>query len=158
MYKFIRLLVRIINAVYTNKLEEKNNEEEESYFNNKYDEIINKYKNKFNNIKLKDENNNNEIFKHWKGVVDITVPNKKIDIENISTSINLNQIIKIDENGNILLYYLINNLNKLINYNDNKILKSNLCTFILDFINIIFDTYNEEEYNINKEYRQFYYS
>ena len=28
MYKFIRLLVRIINAVYTNKIEEKNNEED----------------------------------------------------------------------------------------------------------------------------------
>ena len=57
----------------------------------------------------------------------------------------------------MLLFYIIDEWKQLIEFNDNKIIKSNICLFIIDFINIIFDLYNEEKFKYNMEYKQFYY-
>ena len=82
IYKFLRLLNRIINGHYNKKSEEKDVDPELDYFINKYESLVNKYNNKFNNLEISD-NGKHTVLKHWKGIIDVTVPNKS-DIDNVN--------------------------------------------------------------------------
>jgi len=158
IYKFIRMLHRIINGHTTNIItNEQEKEFEQDYFTNKYDLIVNKYHNKLTNIVLTNkEPSEHKVFKHWKGVLDITVPDDKITVEDTDI-VTVDKLNKIDSNGVLLIYYFVDELVKLIQYNNDKSVKSSLCLFIIDFINIVFETYNTDKYKEKSEYKQFYY-
>jgi hypothetical protein len=157
IYKFLRLLNRIING-YFNKKDDKDKEQdfEKDYFINKYENLVNKYNNKMNNLETSDRDGKHSVFKHWKGIIDITTINEP-DIENINNNINIEQLNKMDTNGVKLIYYFVDELVKLINFNTQKNIKSNLCLFIIDFINEAFESYNIDKYKENIDYKQFHY-
>jgi hypothetical protein len=129
--------------------------------------LVEKYKKKIINPVLTDENGNNLIFKHWKAISSGT------NIENIdNTNIKLNydfssndhkiisyeEINKIDNSGTLLTYFLSKELIKFFEYNsNNKILKSQIANFVVDFINTIFDIFNEEKDNSNIDIKTFVY-
>ena len=48
------------------------------------------------------------------------------------------KINKFDSNGNLILFYFINELIKLYKYNDNKVIRMNLTSLLIDYININF--------------------
>ena len=64
---------------------------------------------------------------------------------------------KIDTNGVKLIYYFVSELINLINYNTQKNIKTSLCSFIVEFINAAFESYNIDRYNESVDYKQFHY-
>jgi adenylate kinase family enzyme len=161
IYKFQRLLIRLVNS-YSNK--KKNSDEKEifqkeemDYFINKFDNIVEIYKKKILTLNISSQSGQHSIFKHWKGITKITKVDKIDDVNIDTNTVEYEKINKYDKNGNMLLFYIIDEWKHLIEFNDNKIIKSNICLFIIDFINLIFDLYNEEKYKYKMDYKQFYY-
>ena len=158
IYRFQRLLYRILNNYYIKKKVNEFNKinEEEDYFNNKYESLVEKYGLKLNQIKLINQTGNHLILKHWKNFSDnIDIEIKDIDVN--LTTINYEKISKIDTNGNLILFYFINEINKLFKFNDNKIIKSNITSLIIEYININFNIYNEEIIQNDKNFKRFWY-
>jgi hypothetical protein len=164
IYRFQRLITRIVNSYVIPKPKKEDHEnkkyiEDMEFFNNKFDSLIEKYTKHLNSINIVSQNGSHMIFKHWSGVSKINFKDVK---ENIIDDINDNNILyyklsKIDTNGNIILYYFVNEILKLYKYNDNSVQKSYLTNLIIDFINIYFDMYNEEKYKIKMDYKNFWY-
>ena len=55
------------------------------------------------------------------------------------------------------MFYFINELIKLYKYNENKVIRMNLTSLIIDYININYGIYNEEKTQNNKDYKRFIY-
>ena len=156
IYEFQRILYRLLNN-YNQPI---NNEDELDYFSNIMNSFLTKYKKKFNDITLTDKNREHGVFKHWKGVY------RGIFSEQISNTlfnfethkiVNVTDISKIDTNGNIVLFYIVKELTKLLQYNTNKMIKASLIYFIVDFINTIFLFFNTEKLTNNINIKRFYY-
>ena len=171
MYKFQRVIMRILNSsqkIEKEKDKEKmfdkdnyeNDNDEQTYFSAKYDNIVEKYRKKINNISLDDNNGNHPIFKHWKGVQRAFYTDDLSEY-NIETSndpiLEADYINDINVNGNMILFYIVQELQKLIDYNDSKSSKIHICQFYLDFINLIFDVYNQETLATNQDIKRFSY-
>jgi hypothetical protein len=165
IYRFQRVLYRTINN-YIIKKKVKEDEiinEEEDYFNNKFENLIEKFSKKLTELDLVSQKGTHLVFKHWKNfsenvvtnVTDLNELNDNID-KNISI-INFEKLNKFDSNGNLILFYFINELIKLFKYNDNKVIRMNLTALIIDYININFSIYNEEKTQNNKDYKRFWY-
>jgi hypothetical protein len=110
--------------------------------------ILEKYQKKLNTVVLTDEKGEHKIFKHWKavthGVYTSGLDDININYDESKTILNTYEINKFDTNGSLLLFYIIHEFIKLINYNQNKFIKANLVTFILEFIDIMFDLFNDQ--------------
>lgn len=165
IYRFQRVLYRTINN-YIIKKKIKEDEivnEEEDYFNNKFENLIEKFSKKLSELNLVSQKGTHLVFKHWKNFSENVVTstsnlnelNENID-KNINI-INFEKLNKFDSNGNLILFYFINELIKLFKYNDNKVIRMNLTALIIDYININFSIYNEEKTQNNKDYKRFWY-
>ena len=84
------------------------------------------------------ENNYNKIFYKEDNKISIDIIKDKY--------INIEDILKYDENGNSILYYIVEQLNNIININSDSLSKTNITFFILDLINYLYD-----QYTINKQ-------
>lgn len=84
------------------------------------------------------ENNYNKIFYKEDNKITIDIIKDKY--------INIEDILKYDENGNSILYYIVEQLNNIININSDSLSKTNITFFILDLINYLYD-----QYTINKQ-------
>lgn len=160
IYRFQRVLFRTKNN-YINKKKTKENEfvnEEEDYFSNKFEGLSEKYSKKMIKLDTVSQKGTHLIFKHWKNYSDnIFINTKNEDIEIKNNMINYEKINKLDQNGNLLLFYFINELIKLYKYNDDKSIRINLTALIIDYININFSIYNEDKTQNNKDYKRFIY-
>lgn len=178
MRDFHRVFTRIINKyrVHIKKREDDNNNDnkgnrynrdrnreedidEESYFSNKTNVIVNKYIKKFSNINVADKSGKGRILKHWKAVSRGLKPESLDDIYfNYSDKlVDVNTVSGYDDTGNIMLFYLVNEMNKLLEYNDNKFVKITIVTFLIDFISTAFNMFNIEALMNNKEIKRFTY-
>jgi hypothetical protein len=131
---------------------------EESYQSDKMRLIITKYIKKIKKMRTTPESGKNRVMKHWKAIVS-GVKAGNMDNINFSYSelVNAKQITSYDTNGNILLFYLIEQMNNLIKFNTQKFMKINVIMYIIDFINHEYKLFNMDElYNI-KEIRRFTY-
>lgn len=87
-------------------------------------------------------------FRNIKDVVNLSLESQYFFVEDIS---------KYDYHGNLILFYIINELTQLININKNSVLKVNVTKFILDIINRSHDMFNKEFINNNFEIKRFNY-
>lgn len=89
------------------------------------------------------QNNYNNIFYKTDNKINIDIIHDKY--------INAEDIIKNDKNGNSILYYIIEQLNNIININTDSLTKTNITFFILDLINYMYNqnTINNQLTNIN---------
>ena len=156
IYVFQRILYRIINN-YNEPIIPEN---ESEYFSNKLNIFIEKYKKKISNINISNNKGDHMIFKHWKGVdrglyaIELQEVKYNFDEQKI---INVDEITKLDHNGNIILYFIIEELTKLLKYNDNNLVKVSISYFIIDFINIIFELFNDEKILSKLDVKRFGY-
>jgi len=149
IYKFLVYL----NMIKNNKKQEKSTEPEEE---NNYLFEVEKYNRKLMGVITKLEDF--KIFKRWQLIIKHIHYQEKIKQINIDTKNNLLSLDDVhdsDYSGNLILYYFISNLTKLIEMNKNKFIKENLTLFIIEFINIMFKTYNDDYYKSNKEIQRF---
>lgn len=171
LYKFQRVLTRILNGYGSNKKEkEKENkndenkfdyvkEEDEEFFTNKMNNIVDKHKKKITNIRLTDKDGGHRIFKHWKGITNCIfaeTDNLQINIGE-SGLVNADTINRNDESGNLILYYFVTEMKKLLEHNENKFAKGNISMFFIDFINYVFYLFNEEELRSQQDIKRFVY-
>jgi len=159
IYRFQRVITRIINNYYNKQKKDKYEKinEEDNYFNNKFENLIEKYSKKLSNINIVNQNGSHLAFKHWKNFAD-NITSLYDNAINIDSNILIyEKINKYDNNGNYILFYFVNELNKLYEYNKDKSIKMYLSSLILDFININYNIYNEEKIQIDKDLRRFYY-
>jgi len=150
-----KILYRIINR-YNDPIDE----DEAVWFANNINKFIEKYMNKLHSIRIVSDSENHEVMKHWKGIcrgfytTDIKDIKLNIDLE--SKTIDYEYVNLLDTNNNTILFFIISEFDKLISYNSNKI-KTNIVNFIIDFINIMFETFNIEKSNSNIDIKRFAY-
>lgn len=156
IHEFQRVLFRLLNN-YTQTVEEHDDSE---YFSNIMNSFVVNYKKKLNDLKLVGENGEHQIFKHWKGVTRgifaEEIKQTKFNFEEHKI-INVDEINKIDTNGNLILFFIVKEFTKLLQYNSNKFLKASIVSFVLDFINTAFNLFNTERLSNNIDIKRFYY-
>jgi hypothetical protein len=111
-----------------------------------FDGLVSKYQKKLNNIILVDQNGDHKVFKHWKAVNEelfsenLEDINIKVDEE--TKIIDSDEINKVDISGNLILYYIITEIEKMLQFNQNKFLQTSITEFIVDFVNYVFGLFN----------------
>jgi hypothetical protein len=104
-----------------------------------YVDIVEKYKSKITKFVTRDVKNKQKMFKNW-DVVKYDMVFKKLTKETINIDINskwisIDDINLYDVVGNSIMYYIIEELVKLLSYNNNKFIKTNIAYMIIDIIN-----------------------
>ena len=116
--------------------------------NNPFDIIYNKFQKKLdtNITTISKEKNNLHLFLKYMGVIQNYLPFIKLnETVDYTPNIDFNVIIKHDFSTNLVLNYIIDEINRLINYNQNKVIKTNLVLFIME---ITWKLFNLTNYNI----------
>jgi hypothetical protein len=166
--KVIYELQRFINQIknkYTVQVEEKKKIQKKSYDEDEdeeeeeiveedlsnFEKVIDRYNKKLTEFKTSDEDNNYKIFENWNLIVDNL--NTKLDLDDYKFNLNINQtskimeaneIIKFDNSSNLLLFYILNEISNLLDFNSNKYIKTNLTGLLLELINYNFNLFNLE--------------
>lgn len=124
------------------------------------DALVDKYLKKLNSINLEDDKGNHRIFKHWKAVVNNlftdSLEDKVVNIGN-DRLIDAIEISRYSNNGYLLLYFIVSEIDKMIHFNQNKFVKTNAVMLILDFIDTVFNLYNTEELLNSIDIKRFIY-
>lgn len=118
--------------------------------------LVDKYIKVIQNFSIGSIDNDNlsaaDLFSEWKlleshikPTTENINPKKVFTDENdiVADSLNINNI---DSNSNLLLYFLLNELTKLIKYNDNKFTKINLVNMFIDIINLSYNQFSNEKW------------
>lgn len=157
--KVIAEFQRVFFKILNNSVEQ-SNEEISDFLSNKLNAFIEKQKKKLSNINIFDNNGKHMVFKHWKGIVRGVYPQEvselNQDFDKMKT-INNDQLNKIDNEGNIILFFITHELSKLIKYNANNFVKNSTAEFVVDFINNVFDLFNNEKIISNYDIKKFKY-
>jgi len=127
-----------------------------SIYNTDEKEILNEFTKKLKKFNLKDESNHNNIFKHYK-YINLKLPVKYNIPDNINIKLNKNyldiNIINSLNNSDIkLLFYLVYNFNRLLDYNKQPVIQSELAHLIIKIIKYLFNLYYRpySNYNVRK--------
>ncbi len=111
-----------------------------------------------NSIVLKDKNN--KFLKLWKAI------KYELFFEDIDRVINNDineQVLPIDEinnydySGNIILFYIINEMSKLLDMNQDKFIKTNIVYLLMDIINKVYDEFDLNKNLTNPQIKRFNY-
>ncbi|QKF93984.1 hypothetical protein QKU48_gp0526 [Fadolivirus algeromassiliense] len=147
---FQRYIYRIAYNYQRKPIDEENNP----------DKFIDTYKNKLNNVVLNDKKN--KVFKNWKGIkyelFFENLENKTINIDPDANYISVDDLSMYDYSGNIILFYLINEMNKLLDLNNDKFTKTTLTYLLLDIIVRVHDEFDEDKDMTNTEIKRFKYT
>lgn len=167
--EFQRIFNRIVNGFTDNKDRSTEQElrperpgyerEPTSYFSDKLNSLVERYRKKLTNVNIYDDNGKHRVFKHWKGI------NRGIFVENFddkyfnfdSDLIEADNISRYDTQSNMLLYYIIHEFTTLLKYNKEGFMRTNICNFLVEFIDRIFSKFNVEHLNINNDIKRFMY-
>lgn len=135
----------IINGV-------RNHTRNNRFYNQDKNKILNEFTKKIKDFKLKDKDNHNGIFKHSIYLLKLLNMKKinNIDIQVINKKyINTKFLSKLQTTDSKLVYYLIYNLNKLLDYNSENIIESELAHLIIKTINYVTKLYYKDYSNID---------
>jgi hypothetical protein len=145
------IIARIIAIIYNIK----NNGKIKSIYNTEENNLINEYSKKIKKINIKDDKNHNIIFKNNKIItnnlfINYKIPNIKLNIN--KNYIDISNLILLNNSDTKLIFYLINNLSKLLDYNKDLGLESELAVLIIKIIKYLFNVYYKPltNYNVRK--------
>lgn len=124
------------------------------------DAFLDKYKDKLMKLKLLDSNKT-IFFRDWKtfkyGLSTQNLSSKTINLGLNSDYILSEDISFYDYHGNLILYYIVDELQKLVKMNDDKYIQTTLVFLIIDIIIRTHDEYNKEKIYTNFEIKRFNY-
>jgi hypothetical protein len=122
--------------------------------NNPFDIIYTKFQKKLdsNIITEQQDKDIKHLFLKYVNIIQLYLPFIKLS-ETIdwSTFVNYSTVLKHDYSSNLVLNYIIDEVNRLINYNTNKVIKTNLVIFIIE---ITWKLFNLTNYNITMHNRE----
>lgn len=131
------------------------------YFAEKLDGLMDRYSSKLRTISIADNKSKHRIFKHWKAVFEgiraVHTNMDDIHIDNDTTYYSAKQISSYDIGGNMLLFYFVDELNHLMDYNLAGINRTNMTNFIIEFINRMFEYHSNDAVHTDKDIRKFHY-
>jgi hypothetical protein len=112
---------------------------------------------KLKNIVIKDPAGKHKVFKHWKainrGIYSENFKDKYFHFE--SDLISADNISRYDSQSNLLLYYIVHEFSLLLKYNPEGFVRSNICNFLVEFIDRVFFRYNVEYLYTNNDIKRF---
>jgi hypothetical protein len=116
-------------------------------------EIVNEFTKKLKKFNISDNKNENQIFQNFNQILSNIHVNYKIP-ENFNINLNKNyidvNIINSLNNSDIkLIYYLIDNFNKLLDYNTQPAIESELAHLLVKIIKFLFNLYYRPYFNYN---------
>ena len=128
---------------------------------NIYKEFVDMYKPKLNKMTLTDVNNKNIFLANW-DTIKYNFFFQNIDTKTVNVDINNKYVLAedigyYDYHGNLILFYIIKELTKLIGYNQKEFIKINVVHYILDLIDKLFNAFNEEYKTTIFEIKRFNY-
>jgi hypothetical protein len=134
----------------------KNSGSVESNYNLEEKEIVNEFTRKLKQFNTKNEKNRKGIFKHHKYIIhklqtNYNIPeNLKIDLND--NYLDINKINSLSNNDLKLIFYLIFNFNRLLDYNTQPAIQSELAHLIVKIIKYLFNLYYRpySNYNVRK--------
>ena len=137
----------IINSIHNNgKIKSMNNIKEK--------EIINEFTTKLRKFNLKDNNNSNGVFKHSKyicNLINLKKIKNKINVKLNKNYINNNFLHVLYNADSRLIFYIIMNFNRLLDYNVQTAIQSELAYLIIRIIQYNMDLYlKKNNYDIRK--------
>lgn len=106
--------------------------------------IIDEFTKKINNFKIKDDEQHDSVFKHWKIIsnnIEILPLPEKITLNISKNYIDTLAFNNLNNTDCKLIFYLIFNLNRLLDYNTQIALQSELCHLIIKMIKYSFEQY-----------------
>lgn len=123
------------------------------------DIFLEKYKNKL--IKMKVKNNDDKFMDDWKvfkyKVSFMNVDDKAINLSADAEYIITDDLVDYDYHGNLILFYIVAQLEKLIDMNVDKYLKLTISFLITDIIIELYGLYDQEKLQTNYEIKRFQY-
>jgi len=155
--KFIYDMQRVINRIKYN-YSTVNTDEYDREYEKPASTLINRYIKKLSLMKI--EENNNKIFKNWKILKNnvYTAQNAAATFaDNKDKFVSVDDVVQHDSKGNLILYYITRELTKLLEFNQNKVVKTNIIYFIVDLINYAFDMFNIDDISMNFDIKRFNY-
>lgn len=153
------IITKIVYQTEKRKIinEQDNDKLEQIYFDNEIKNIIMKYSETQKKFIL--EKSNAKFFDGWNKIIDgvfYTINKDEKYEENINI-LNVDDIMKYDRKTSNLVYYICDELIKLINFNNDKFIKITLCNIIVDSITHIFSIFNKDNINTNTHTIKFSY-
>jgi hypothetical protein len=128
-----------------------------SIYNLKEKEIISEFITKLKKFNLKDKDKKNKVFKNSKYVcnqINFKKNTNKFNIKLNKNYINNNFLNIIHNSDSLLIYYIVMNFNRLLDYNPQTAIQSELAYLIIRIIKFNMDTYFKE---YNFDIRKFEY-
>jgi len=140
--EIINKFIRTIFSIKYKKKEKSNNTTKEL-------KIINESINSIKYFKTRDQNNSKSIFKHWKYIMNYPMDQIILNKENYVYTqslgfdfINSDILFTLNNLDSKMLFFLIYNLNRLLDYNNNSMqINQNLASMFVKLINYNFDFY-----------------
>lgn len=143
----ISKIISIINSIRYNK--RKNN-----IFSTKENIIINEFRKILKKFKMKDSENHKSVFKNHQIIINKLEMNKlpNINFKTKSNFIDNNIINQLNNIDSKLLFFILFNLNRLIDYNKQPVIKSNICLLIIKLLKYLFYQFYVEksDYLLNR--------
>lgn len=136
--------------------------ESPTYFADKLDNIVEKFKANLAKVRLSDpskDSSKHKIFKHWKAISRGIVAKEKTDLflNSDSNILDLYIINRYDTESQQILYYIISEFRKFIDYNKSSFIRTSVANFLTEFIDRIFFEFNNEHIMTNSDIRRFMY-
>lgn len=131
--------------------------ENPNFFAERMNALVDKYKKKLKNIVVSEKSGKHAVFKHWKGITrGIFVDDFSDKYFNFDSNlIESENISKFDSQSNQVLFYMIHEFTSLLQLNTDGYVKSNICNFLVEFIDRVFFRYNTENLYVNNEIKRF---
>ena len=127
-----------------------------SNYNYTEKEIVTEFTKKLKNFNTIDPTGHNTIFKHHKQIltklpISYNIPDN-LNIKLNNNYFDVNNLVSLNNSDNKLIFYLIYNLNKLLDYNKQPAIESELSHLLIKIIRFAFNLYNRpySNYNIRK--------
>jgi len=139
------IINKFIRTLYSVKFRKK----DVSIYAQKEVKIVNESINNIKKFETKDENNSKSVFKHWKYIMNYPMDQLITNDDNYNFNknlgfdfINSDVLFPLNNLDSKLLFFLIYNLNRLLDYNNNsQQINQNLAFMIVKLVNYNFDFY-----------------
>ncbi len=123
--------------------------------------LVEIYTKKLEKLTLRDKKKQNKILRNWKipfyNLFFQNLENKTINLNINDKYLSTEDFSLYDYHGNLILYYIIQELTSLLEYNSDRFTKVNLAYFSINTINHLFNIFNKEDLLTNYEIQRFTY-